>query len=220
MFSLVIMDELSNLVEELATRLKVDDIPHLKGVVEAEGLDFDVVVASVKANEQSMRHLTKVYETLHRASYEPDVLRETISLQLHYEVVHTLRKQLHKKFADAFLGEKEEIRLKEEGCISFPTEFTRQHFLTWTHPISIHQGDMIDHLGYRYRGSPVDHITKYLPQEVLAEQESLLANIELLSSLETAYVNTLYDPVNKQERSLRKIKGGFSENVQTYCNVS
>ena len=54
--------ELSELVKDLANKLKVIDIEYVEEVVGLEELNFNVAIASVLENDLSNNHIAAVYE--------------------------------------------------------------------------------------------------------------------------------------------------------------
>src|SRR3989338_4110330 len=208
--------ELSELVNVLANKLKVIDIEYVEEVVGLEELNFNVAIASVLENDLSNNHIAAVYERLRNTV--PDFVQEIIKLQLQYEVVHALRIQLHKKFADNYLGDRQEVKLKPHEYSMNTVPFARNNFEFWIHPDSSHSKDITDESGYRYNTTQIKYIVDVLPPEVKTENKDLLNAIGLMHGLEMAYEATISYPIQERGyRNIKRLKDDLTKNIDLAC---
>ena len=210
------MKSVDELVQDFSDKTQSTDIPNLDSV---SGLDFESVKRAVVEGNVPQEHLRFVYDAT--SNYGEETAEAVVGLQFHYEVVHQLRVQLQKQFADAYLGDREAVILeKSYGSLRIPpTLFTRWHFETFNHPHSQPGRANDSHLGYRYLESPVDHVIGDLPTDVSNEHRILLDDISTLQTLETIYGNTILQPVIKGIRTdIPSMKMYFDNQQQKYLS--
>ena len=171
------MKSIDELVQELSNKTQSTDIPNLDSV---SGLDFEAAKRVVVESNVPQEHLRFVYDAT--ANYGEETTEAVVGLQFHYEVVHQLRVQLQKQFADAYLSEKKPVFLK------------REHLETFTHPDLI-GGPQDSNLGYRYLWQPITTLMTRLSEDMKRKHKALLDNIKALDAIEIAYGNTIYGPV-------------------------
>lgn len=175
------MKPLNELVQELFVSIQPLDIPNLEYLGE---VDFDAAKTYVVNKTLPNIHLAFVYAAT--SKFGEAAAESVVGLQFQYEVIHQLRLQLQKRFADVYLG-------NQGLAVLGGKTFNRRNFETFNHPFIISVDD--SNLGYRYMGSPVDHVINCLPQPIRKQHGTLLDDITVLDTLETVFSNTIYTSV-------------------------
>lgn len=206
--------ELSDLVKDFSSKLQPTDIPGLPDIINGSGLVFETAVGSTRDNsaidkDPVKEHLTFVYRVLQKA--DPEVVKEAVYLQTVYEIIHTLRLTLQKKFAYSVMGDREEIKLQSHEGYTLPSiKVTRRQMEKLKYPGFVQDET---ELGYRYTEPQHEQFKPYIAPEIWNANAGLLDRIQRLRRLEIAYSNTMYGLINKGERDLAKIRTAFQDNI-------
>lgn len=185
------MKSVDELVQELSETTQPMDIPNLDRLISE--VDFDAAKKAAGEGEIPKKHLEFVYHIATRFERSEEIVEAVARLQFHYEVIHQLRLQLQKQFADNYLGDSESVVLQRNklpnGKRSPGIKFTRWHFETFNHP-----SHPYNESGHGYFGS-IFFFMISLPKVARNEQIVPLAKIETLHELELAHYSKLHDLV-------------------------
>ena len=117
-------------------------------------------------------------------------------LQFFYEVVHGLRYVYQKRVAKEFKGFPIELPL--HTVPQYRHTFTKKHFLSFNHPLSVPSGFRFDPMYQLYDDAPVEFFISALPFR--ERNMRAMEDINRLYRVEAAYRNVFFDgqrkPVN------------------------